>query len=213
MGILTKNEILSEIYKILGIAFLLITCAFIAPMLYTTTRPSLPVFYTSINIFDYAYLWNNARMIGSYGVWLLICYIMLRISFTFLISGWKISKMENALNNRFDLNIIGGILCGFTMTYSLLLLFKILNPLYFFPLISTKITTEVEYLVDIDKSILINTTFLWVMIEIIRFISARILKIGIKELVTINEVPEPNLIKSILIRLKIMSILRRLKIK
>ena len=199
MGILTKNEILSEIYKILGIAFLLITCAFIAPTLYTTSRPALPIFYTSFNFQNYDFGLDTPRLIGSYVVWLLICYVMIRISFTFFISGWKISKMEKSLKDP-DLNVIGGIISAFAMTYSLLLLFRIISPKYFYPPIGIKIFGDIPFLVDIDMSILFNTTFLWVMVELLRLIGAKVLKIGIKELVVINDIPEPNFIKSILTR-------------
>ncbi|NVM03769.1 MAG: hypothetical protein HWN67_15675 [Candidatus Helarchaeota archaeon] len=213
MGILTRNEIISEIYKILGIAFLLVSCAFLAPTLYKTTRPSLPIFYYSFNIFELTFVYDYTRYIGSYFVWGLMCYIMFRVSFTFLISGWKISKMKKNLETRFDLNIIGGILSAFTMIYTLLLLLRFIPPIYFFPAISLKLAPSIEAIGDFDKSIFLNTLYFWVMLEIIRLVSARIIKLGIKELVIINDVPEPNLIKSILRRLKISSILRRLRIK
>ncbi len=213
MGILTRNEIIAEIYKILGIAFLLLTCTFLAPTLYKTTRPSLPIFYYSFNILELTFVYDYPRYIGSYFIWGLMCYLMLRISFTFLISGWKISKMRKNLETYFDWNIIGGILSAFVMIYALLLLLQFIPPVYLFPAISIKLAPSIEVLGDFDKSIFYNTLYFWVMVEVLRLVSARILKLGIKELVILNNVPEPNLIKSILRRLKISSILRRLRIK
>ena len=145
-------------------------------------------------------------------VWILICYVMLRISLTFFISGWKISKMEKDLETKFDLAIIGGVLLAFIMIYALLLLLQIVPPVYFFPAISMQWAPSIEIMGDIDKSVLLNTVYFWVMLEILRLVSAKIMKIGIKELVMLNDIPEPNFIKSILRRLKILSILRRLKI-
>ncbi|MFX0132767.1 MAG: hypothetical protein ACFFDN_03885 [Candidatus Hodarchaeota archaeon] len=213
MGILTRNEIIAEIYKILGIAFLLISCAFLAPTLYNTTRPSLPIFYYSFNIFELTFVYDYPRFIGSYFVWGLMCYVMFRVSFTFLISGWKISKMKKKLYTRFDLNIIGGILSAFTLIYALLLLLRFIPPTYFFPAISLKLAPSIEVLGDFDKSIWLNTLYFWVMLEVLRLVSARLIKLGIRELVIINDIPEPNLIKSILRRLKIRAILRRLRIR
>jgi len=213
MGILTKNEIISEIYKIIGIGFLILTCAYIAPTLYTTSRPQLPIFYNSWNIFELEFVYDYPRMIGSYLVWFLICYEMARISFTFFVSGWKISKLEKSSETHFDLIIFGGIISCITMIYAILLLLQVILPVYFFPSISIKLAPSIEIMGDIDKSILYNSIYFWVMIEIIRFIGAKIIKIGIKEVVEINGVPEPNFIKAVLKRFKVDSILRRLRLK
>ncbi|MHA1380602.1 MAG: hypothetical protein ACTSRG_19720 [Candidatus Helarchaeota archaeon] len=212
MGILTRNEITSEIYKILGISFFILACAYVVPTLYTFTRPQLPIFFNSWNIFELSFVYDYPRFIGSYLVWFLICYVMFRISFTFFISGWKISKMDKDLDTQYDLTIIGGILSGTTMIYAILLLLQIIPPIYFFPSISIKLAPTIEILGDVDKSILLNTLYFWVMVEVLRLIGARILKIGIKELVTFNEIPEPNFFKALLIRFKVYSILRRLRI-
>lgn len=213
MGVLTKNEIISEIYKILGISFFILACFYMVPTLYTFTRPQLPIFYYSWNIFELTFTYDYARFIGSYLFWFLICYILFRISFTFFISGWKISKLERDIDKKFDLIIVGGIITGMTMTYGILLLLQIIPPRYFFPAISIKLAPSIDYLGDIDKSILLNTVYFWVMVEVLRLIGAKFLKIGIKELVIYNNIPEPNFFKALLIRFKVYSILRRLRLK